>query len=99
MNDVLGDDSRLLSRERNARRVGRLMIASRIAETMGTVGTIAAAGSVAGLSGARITSGLAAIRSVVGGGSAGIAITVAAPAVATIAISYETYKIWQYVTE
>jgi hypothetical protein len=100
MDKVLRDDDRLLSGEREARRVGRSMIAvGTIAGTTGTVGTIAAAGSVAGLSGAGITSGLAAIGSVVGGGmSAGIALTVAAPAVATIAISYGAYKIWQHVT-
>ena len=100
MDKVLRDDDRLLSGEREARRVGRSMIAvGTIAGTTGTVGTIAAAGSVAGLSGAGITSGLAAIGSVVGGGmGAGIAVTVAAPAVATIAISYGAYKVWQYVT-
>jgi hypothetical protein len=100
MDKVLRDDDRLLSGEREARRVGRSMIAvGTIAGTTGTVGTIAAAGSVAGLSGAGITSGLAAIGSVVGGGmSAGIALTVAAPAVATIAISYGAYKLWQHVT-
>lgn len=101
MDKVLRDDDRLLSGEREARRVGRSMIAvGTIAGTTGTVGTIAAAGSVAGLSGAGITSGLAAIGSVVGGGmSAGIALTVAAPAVATIAISYGAYKIWRHVTK
>lgn len=101
MDKVLGDDDRLPSGEREARGVGRAMITvGTFAGTTGTVGTIAAAGSVAGLSGAGITSGLAAIGSVVGGGmSAGIAVTVAAPAVATIAISYGAYKIWQYVTK
>jgi hypothetical protein len=101
MDNVLRDDDRLLSGEREARGVGRSMIAvGTIAGTTGTVGTIAAAGSVAGLSGAGITSGLAAIGSVVGGGmSAGIAVTVAAPAVATIAISYGAYKIWQHMTK
>lgn len=101
MDKVLRDDDRLPSEERQARGVGRAMIAvGTVAGTTGAVGTIAAAGSVAGLSGAGITSGLAAIGSVVGGGmSAGIADTVAAPAVATIAISYGAYKIWQYVTK
>jgi hypothetical protein len=101
MDKVLRDDDRLPSQEREARGVGRAMIAvGTVAGTTGTVGTIAAVGSVAGLSGAGITSGLAAIGSVVGGGmSAGIAVTVAAPAVATIAISYRAYKIWQHVTK
>ena len=101
MDKVLRDDDRLPSEEREARGVGRAMIAvGTVAGTTGTVGTIAAAGSVAGLSGAGITSGLAAIGSVVGGGmSAGIAVTVAAPAVATVAISYGAYKIWQYLTK
>lgn len=101
MDKVLGDDDRLPSKEREAREVGRAMIAvGTAAGTTGAVGTIAAAGSVAGLSGAGITSGLAAIGSVVGGGmSAGVAVTVAAPAVATVAISYGAYKIWQHVTK
>jgi hypothetical protein len=101
MDRVLRDDDLLPSEERQARGVGRAMIAvGTVAGTTGTVGTIAAAGSVAGLSGAGITSGLAAIGSVVGGGmGAGIAVTVAAPAVATIAISYGAYKVWQYMTE
>ena len=101
MQKVLGDDTGLSSKEREARSVGRNMIGvGTMAGATGTVGTIAAAGSVAGLSGAGITSGLAAIGSVVGGGmSAGIAVAVAAPAVATVAISYGTYKIWQYVTK
>ena len=85
MDKILTDDDRLPSEEREARGVGRAMIAvGTAAGATGTVGTIAAAGSVAGLSGAGITSGLAAIGSVVGGGmSAGIAVTVAAPAIAT----------------
>jgi hypothetical protein len=101
MDKVLSDNDRLPSGEREARGVGRAMIAvGTVAGTTGTVGTIAAAGNVAGLSGAGITSGLAAIGSVVGGGmSAGIAVTVAAPAVATIAISYGAYKIWQQMTK
>jgi hypothetical protein len=51
---------------------------------------------------AGITSGLATIesKSVVGDGmSDGIAVTVAAPAVATIAIDYGAYKIWHHVTK
>jgi len=48
----------------------------------GSVGTVAAAGTVTGLGATGITSGLAAIGGVVGGGMAtGLAITVAAPLV------------------
>ena len=62
--------------------------------------TIATAGSVAGLSGAGVTSGLAAIGSVVGGGmGAGIAITVAAPAVVAASVGYGAYKIWQWMID
>jgi hypothetical protein len=100
MNQVLEDDARLSNEEREARAVGRTMTTvGAVAGTAGTVGTIAAAGSVAGLSGAGITSGLAAIGGTVGGGmGAGIAITVAAPAVVAAGVGYGAYKIWQWLT-
>ena len=100
MNQVLEDDARLSNKEREARAVGRTMTTvGAVAGTAGTVGAIATAGSVAGLSGAGVTSGLAAIGSVVGGGmGAGIAITVAAPAVVAASVGYGAYKIWQWMT-
>jgi hypothetical protein len=94
---ILRDDDRLPLKERKAREMGRNM--ANVAGNISAAGTIAVAGSVFGLSGAGITSGLAAIGALVGGGmSAGIAITVAAPAVATMAVGYGTYKLWQHVT-
>ncbi|MBD2092007.1 hypothetical protein H6F67_19350 [Microcoleus sp. FACHB-1515] len=58
-----------------------------VAGIVGDVAAISSLGSVAGLSGAGIASGLATIGSVVGGGMvAGLAITVAAPAVAALAV-------------
>jgi hypothetical protein len=52
----------------------------------GDIAAISGMGAVTGLSGAGITSGLAAIGSLVGGGMvAGVAVTVAAPAVVTVA--------------
>ena len=94
---ILRDDDRLPLKERQAREMGRNMAS--VAGNVSAVGTIAAAGSVIGLSGSGITSGLAAIGSVVGGGmGAGIALTVAAPAVATMAVGYGFYQLWQHVT-
>jgi hypothetical protein len=101
MNQVLADDARLSTQERDARAVGRTATTvGAVAGTAGTVGAIATAGSVAGLSGAGITSGLAAIGGTVGGGmGAGIAITVAAPAVVAAGVGYGAYKIWQWLTD
>jgi hypothetical protein len=94
---ILRDDDRLPLKERKAREMGRNMAS--VAGNVSAVGTIAAAGSVIGLSGSGITSGLAAIGAVVGGGmGAGIALTVAAPAVATMAVGYGFYQLWQHVT-
>jgi hypothetical protein len=94
---ILRDDDRLSLKERKAREVGRTMAS--VAGNVSAVGTIAAAGSVIGLSGSGITSGLAAIGAVVGGGmGAGIALTLAAPAVATMAVGYGFYQLWQHVT-
>jgi hypothetical protein len=100
MNQVLEDDDRLSDEEREARAVGRTMTTvGAVAGSVGTAGAIATAGSVAGLSGAGITSGLAAIGGTVGGGmGAGIALTVAAPAVVAAGVGYGAYKIWQWMT-
>jgi hypothetical protein len=94
---ILRDDDRLPSKERQARAMGRNM--ANLAGNVSAAGTIAVAGSVFGLSGAGITSGLAAIGALVGGGmSAGIVLTVAAPAVATMAVGYRTYQVLQHMT-
>jgi hypothetical protein len=100
MNQVLEDDDRLSDQERDARAVGRT--ATKVGAVVGTAAPVVAIstfGSVAGLSGAGITSGLAAIGGTVGGGmGAGIAITVAAPAVVAAGVGYGAYKIWQWMT-
>jgi hypothetical protein len=101
MNRVLEDDEILTSDEREARAVGRTMTTvGAAAGTAGAVGAVAAAGSVAGLSAAGITSGLAAVGATVGGGmAAGVAITVAAPAVAAAAVGYGAYCFWKWISE
>ena len=94
---ILRDDDRLPPKERKAREMGRNM--ANLAGNASAVGAIAASGSIIGLSGSGITSGLAAIGALVGGGmSAGIVITVAAPAVATMAVGYGFYQFWQHVS-
>jgi hypothetical protein len=100
MNQVLADDARLSTQERDARAVGRAAAGvGAVAAPVAAVGAIAAAG-VGGLGGAGITSGLAAIGGTVGGGmGAGIAITVAAPAVVVAGVGYGAYKIWQWLTD
>ncbi|AVH68453.1 lecithin retinol acyltransferase family protein [Nostoc sp. 'Peltigera membranacea cyanobiont' N6] len=101
MNKVLEDDEDFTSEEREARAVGRTMTTvGAAAGTAGAVSAVAAFGSVAGLSGAGITSGLAAIGSTVGLGMAGgVAITVAAPAVAAAAVGFSAYQIWKWISE
>lgn len=90
------DDEYLDDNERAARKAARISAkVGTFAGAAGTVGTISAAG-VAGLSGAGITSGLAAIGSFVGGGMvAGVAVAVAAPAVATAAAGFGIYTLWR----
>lgn len=57
-----------------------------LAGLAGDIAAISGMGAVSGLSGAGITSGLAAMGSLVGGGMvAGVAVTVAAPAVVAVA--------------
>jgi Lecithin retinol acyltransferase len=68
------------------------------AAVAGSIGIVGATGAAVGLSGAGIMSGLAAVGSIVGGGmAAGVAITVAAPAVASI--GFGAYSIWKWVSE
>ncbi|MCW5315789.1 NC domain protein [Nostoc sp. KVJ3] len=101
MNRVLEDDENLTSEEREARAVGRTMTTvGAAAGTAGAVGAVAAYGTVAGLSATGITSGLAAVGATVGGGmAAGVAITVAAPAVAAAAVGYGAYCFWKWIPE
>ncbi len=83
--------------ENDSRRVGRAATFTGAAgAAAGTVAAVSAAGTVSGLSAAGITSGLAAIGSTVGGGMAtGIALGVAAPAVAAVGVGYGAYKLAQ----
>ena len=92
---TLKDDESLPDDERNLRTAGRTAAkVGTAAGAVGTVGAISVAGTTAGLSAAGITSGLAAIGGTVGGGMvAGVAISVAAPAVAAAAAGWGLYKI------
>lgn len=101
MRKILEDDESLVESERAARAAGRTATAiGGMAGTAGTVVTIAAVGTTAGLSGAGITSGLLAIGSAVGGGmAAGTAMAVAAPAVAAVAVGYGGYQAWKWLSE
>ncbi|MEH2196361.1 MAG: lecithin retinol acyltransferase family protein [Nostoc sp.] len=100
MNSVLEDDENLTSEEREARAVGRTMTTVGAAVgTAGAVGAVATCGT-AGLSAIGITSGLATVGATVGGGmAAGVAITVAAPAVAAAAVGYGAYCFWKWISE
>jgi len=85
--------------ERSARKAARIATNSTVvASTAASIATIGACGSVAGFSAAGITSGLAAIGSVVGGGMlAGTMIVTAAPAVATAAAGFGVYKAYKWI--
>lgn len=64
-----------------------------VAGIAGSVGTVAAAGSVTGLGAAGITSGLAAVGSIVGGGmAAGLAVVAAAP-IAAAGAGYGIFRV------
>jgi len=101
MDQVLKDDKNLTHNEREARAGGRIM--TNVGAVVGTGGAITAVainGSVAGLSGAGITSGLAAVGSTVGGGmAAGVLVTVAAPAAAAAAVGYGAYKLLKWILD
>ncbi len=95
---VLKDDRILHESEREARRAGRVgTVAGAVGGGVASVGAVAAAGTVSGLSAAGISSGLAAVGATVGGGmAAGVAVTAAAPAVAAAAIGYGSYRAWRW---
>lgn len=93
-NTVLRDDPTLDAHERIARSAGRVASYSGAAVgTVATVGAIGASGSVVGLSGAGIASGVAAL----GAGSAvlGTLTVLAAPAVIAGLAGFGIYKLWQ----
>ena len=95
MNIALRDDAALAEADRVARRAGRVSSAAgAVGGTVAGVGAVSAAGTVAGLSGAGISSGLAAIGAVVGGGmAAGSAMVIAGPAVAAAGLGYGAYRV------
>jgi len=91
---VLRDDETLDDAEREARRAGRwATVGGAAGGTAAAVGSVAAFGSVTGLSAAGITSGLAAV----GGGTmlAGVAVTAALPAVLAAGSGYGIYRLWK----
>ncbi len=100
MHVVLGDDEALPHAERTARTVGRRATAAGAAAGVaGAVGAVYGAGSVVGLSAAGITSGLAGIGGVVGGGMfAGVAVATVGPAIGAAAVGYGAYRAWRWVT-
>lgn len=91
---ALKDDPCLPATERSARKVGRWgTTVSSVAAGGGSVALVAAAG-VPGLSGAGITSGLAAIGGAVGGGmAAGTFMVIAAPAAIGAAVGWTLYRL------
>lgn len=93
---VLGDDPALPQSERGARRVGQVAtVAGAVGGSAASVGAITAVG-VAGVAGPGITSALAGIGAVVGGGmAAGVVLTVAAPAVGAAVVGYGSYRLWK----
>jgi hypothetical protein len=101
VNKILKDNMCLSKEERTARKAGRIAAkAGTVAGAIGAVSTISAAGTTAGLSAAGITSGLAAIGSTVGCGMiTGVAMSVAAPAVAAGFVGFGIYKAWRYFSE
>jgi hypothetical protein len=94
---VLKDDAVLHQTEREARRVGRVAtVVGAVGASATSIGAVAAAGTVSGLSAAGITSGLAAFGAVVGGGmAAGVVVAAAAPAAAAAAVGYGSYRLWK----
>jgi len=94
MNRALREDDDLPYGERAARTAGRTgSAAGALAGSAGAVALVSALG-VAGLSGAGISSGLAAVGTAVGGGMAAGAMTVvAAPAAAAAALGYLIYRL------
>ncbi|MGB2928416.1 MAG: hypothetical protein WBB70_05835, partial [Desulfobacterales bacterium] len=94
VNKTLKDYEYLSQEERISRKVGR--IAAKVGTAVGTVGTVGAisiAGPVTGLSGAGITSGLAAIG---GGMIVGVTVSVAAPATVAAVSGFGLYKITKW---
>jgi hypothetical protein len=95
VNRVLHDDEDLPMGEREARNAGRVgSVVGASGALVGGIGAVSALGTVAGLSGAGISSGLAAIGAGIGGGmAAGTALVIAAPAAGAALIGYGLYRL------
>jgi Lecithin retinol acyltransferase len=94
---LLAPHDKLPEEEADARKAGRT--ATTVAVPIGTTAAviaIGAAGAPGAVGAAALTSGLAGIGSLVGGGMlAGVGLTVAAPTVVTVAAGYGAYKLAQ----
>jgi hypothetical protein len=95
VNRALRDDEMLPADERQARATGRVgSVMGAGGGLLGGIGAVSAMGTVAGLSGAGISSGLAAIGAGVGGGmAAGAAVVIAAPAAGAALLGYGLYRL------
>lgn len=93
---VMRDDPALPETEREARKVGKVAtVAGAAGGSAASVAAITAAG-ISGVAAPGITTGLASIGGVVGGGmAAGVVITVAAPAVGAAAVGLGSYQLWK----
>jgi Lecithin retinol acyltransferase len=95
VNRALRDDEFLTQDERDARAAGRVgSVVGAGGALVGGIGAVSAMGTVAGLSGAGISSGLAALGAGVGGGmAAGTAVVIAAPAAGAALVGYGIYRL------
>jgi hypothetical protein len=95
MNNALGDSDIHSDDERFARTVGRSTADVSAVVGLGiVVGTVSVAGTVAGLSGPGIASGLAAIGHMVGGGmAAGVTVAAIFPALLAALVGYAGYRL------
>lgn len=96
---VLADPKTGDEGEKKVRKLGRAAtFAGALAGSAGAITAVSAMGSAAGLSGAGISSGLAALGAVIGGGmGAGVVIAATAPVLAAATAGYTTYKVGRYV--
>ncbi len=99
VNRGLRDDDELPDDEREARSAGRVAsVAGAGLTSIGGIGAVSAMGTVAGLSGPGIASGLAAIGAGVGGGmAAGAMVVIAAPAAVAAITGYGVYRFLRWI--
>ncbi|HXN62480.1 MAG TPA: lecithin retinol acyltransferase family protein [Acidimicrobiales bacterium] len=98
VNRALRDEEFLPREERDARAAGRVgSVVGAGGALAGGIGAVSAMGTVAGLSGAGISSGLAALGAGVGGGmAAGAAIVIAAPAAGAAIVGFGLYRLFRW---